>query len=40
VIKDYDKIAPSARQMADEFVDLIRELGTEGCPEEIRAEGH
>jgi hypothetical protein len=39
VIQDYDKIAPSAKQIADDFVDLIRELATEGCPVEIRAEG-
>jgi len=39
VIQNYDKIAPSARQMADDFVDLIRELAAEGCPVEIRAEG-
>jgi RNAse (barnase) inhibitor barstar len=38
VIKNYDKIAPSARQMANDFVDLIRELTTEGCPVEIRAD--
>jgi len=24
--KDYDEIVPSARQIADDFVDLIREL--------------
>jgi hypothetical protein len=39
VIQNYDKIALSARQMADGFVDLIRELAAEGCPIEIRAEG-
>jgi RNAse (barnase) inhibitor barstar len=39
VIQNYDKIAPSAKQMADDFVDLIRELAREGCPIEIRAEG-
>jgi RNAse (barnase) inhibitor barstar len=39
VIQNYDKIAPSARQMADDFVDLIRELAAEGCPVEIRPEG-
>ena len=39
VIQNYDKIGPSAKQMADDFVDLIRELATEGCPVEIRAEG-
>ena len=40
VIQNYEKIAPSAKQMADDFVDLIRELATEGCQVEIRAEGH
>jgi len=39
VIQNYDKIAPPARQMADDFVDLIRELAAEGCPVEIRSEG-
>ena len=39
VIRNYDKIAPSAKQVAAEFVDLIRELATEGCPVEIRTEG-
>jgi RNAse (barnase) inhibitor barstar len=39
VIQNYDKIAPSAKQMADDFVDLVHELAIEGCPVEIRAEG-
>jgi RNAse (barnase) inhibitor barstar len=39
VIKDYDKIGLLAKQMADDFVDLIRELASEGCPVEIIAEG-
>jgi len=38
VIKNYDKIGPSAKQMADGFVDLIRELASEGCPVEVRIE--
>jgi RNAse (barnase) inhibitor barstar len=38
VIQNYDKIAPSARQMANDFVDLIRELAAEGCPVDVRAE--
>jgi len=38
VIQNYDKAAPLARQMADDFMDLIRELATEGCPVEIRVE--
>jgi RNAse (barnase) inhibitor barstar len=39
VIENYDKVAPSARQMADDFIDLIRELATKGCPVEILLEG-
>jgi RNAse (barnase) inhibitor barstar len=38
VIQNYDKIAPSARQMAADFIDLIRELAAKGCPVEIRVE--
>jgi RNAse (barnase) inhibitor barstar len=38
VIKNYDKIAPSARQMAGDFVDLVRDLTNEGCPVEIHTE--
>lgn len=39
VIQNFDNIAPSARQMANDFVNLIHELATDGCPVEIRAEG-
>jgi RNAse (barnase) inhibitor barstar len=39
VIQSYDKIDGSARQMANDFVDLIGELAAEGCPVEIRVEG-
>jgi len=39
VISNYDKIAPSAKQMADDFISLIRDLAAEGCPVEIRTEG-
>ena len=39
VIQHFDKVAPSARQMAADFVDVIRELAAEGCPVEICAEG-
>lgn len=39
VIQNYNKIVPSAKQMADDFVDLIGDLATEGCPVEIRVEG-
>jgi len=38
VVKNYDRIGPSARGMADDFIDLIRELAGEGCPVEIRAD--
>ena len=40
IIKNYNNIAPSARQMADDFIDLIRELATEGCPIEVHTEGN
>jgi RNAse (barnase) inhibitor barstar len=39
VILNYDKIAPAARQMAGDFVDLIHELATKGCPVEVQAKG-
>lgn len=39
VIKNYDKVDVSARPMADDFVDLIRELAAEGCPVEICVGG-
>lgn len=39
VIKNYDKIAPSAKQMADDFIGLIRELASQGSPVEARVEG-
>ncbi len=38
VIKNYDKIGGGARQMTDDFIDLIREIAVGGCPVEIRVE--
>lgn len=38
VIKNYDKISGEAKEMADDFVDLIHELAAEGCPVEVLAE--
>ena len=38
VIQNYDQIDSSARQMANDFVDLIGALAGEGCPVEIRVE--
>jgi RNAse (barnase) inhibitor barstar len=39
VIQNYGKIDASARQIANDFVNLIRELANDGCPVEIRLEG-
>ena len=39
VIKNYDRIGPEARPMTDRLINLLHELGTEGCPVEIRVEG-
>jgi RNAse (barnase) inhibitor barstar len=38
IIRNYDKIASQAKKMADDFIDLIHELATGGCPVEIRTE--
>ena len=38
VIKNYDGSGPEAKQMADNFIDLIRELKLSGVPVEIRVE--
>jgi RNAse (barnase) inhibitor barstar len=38
IIKNYDKIAAEAKKMADDFIDLIRELAARGCPVEVRTE--
>jgi RNAse (barnase) inhibitor barstar len=35
VIQHHDSIAPGAKQMADNFVDLVREIAGRGCPVEI-----
>jgi RNAse (barnase) inhibitor barstar len=39
IIKNYDKIASLAKQMADSFVDLIQDLAGEGYPIEVCVEG-
>ena len=39
VIRSYDKIAPVAKKMTDNFINLVHELAAEGCPVEIRVEG-
>lgn len=38
VITRYDKIGAGAKQMADDFIDLIREIAARGYPVEIRIE--
>jgi RNAse (barnase) inhibitor barstar len=38
VITSYDKIGAGAKQMADDFIDLIREIAARGYPVEIRIE--
>jgi RNAse (barnase) inhibitor barstar len=38
VIKHYDSIGVGAKKMADDFVDLIREIAGRGCPVEIVVE--
>jgi hypothetical protein len=38
VIQNYSLVGEEARQMAGNFVDLIRDLAAEGCPVEIKIE--
>jgi RNAse (barnase) inhibitor barstar len=38
VIQHYDKIGAEAKQMTNDFIDLIREIAARGCPVEIRVE--
>jgi len=36
VIQNYGLIGAGAKKMADDFIDLIHEIGARGCPVEIR----
>ncbi len=38
VIQNYDSIGAEAKKMADAFINLIHEIGEQGCPVEIRAD--
>jgi RNAse (barnase) inhibitor barstar len=38
VIQNYGLISAGAKKMADDFIDLIHEIGTGGCPVEIRTD--
>lgn len=35
IIQNYSQIGAEARQMANDFVDLLREIGARGCPVEV-----
>jgi RNAse (barnase) inhibitor barstar len=35
IILNYDQIAGQARRMADDFIDLVREIAVGGCPVDI-----
>ena len=38
VIQNYSLVGPDARQMTSDFVDLVHEMASRGCPVEIRIE--
>ena len=38
VIQNYELISAGAKRMADDFIDVIHEIGTRGCPVEIRTD--
>jgi RNAse (barnase) inhibitor barstar len=38
VIQNYGLIGAGAKKMADDFIDLIYEIGARGCPVEIRTD--
>jgi hypothetical protein len=38
VIRNYDRIGVAAKEMADDFIDLIHELAAEGCAVQVRTE--
>jgi RNAse (barnase) inhibitor barstar len=38
LVKNYDLIGAGARQMANDFIDLIHEIAARGCPVEIVVE--
>jgi len=39
-IQNYDKITGEAKNMTEDFINLIRELEANGCPVKIRVENH
>lgn len=39
IIRNYDRIGSGAKQMTDDFIDLIRKIAASGVPVEIRVEG-
>jgi RNAse (barnase) inhibitor barstar len=38
IIKNYNLIGAAAKEMTDNFVNLVRELAGKGCPVEIRVD--
>jgi RNAse (barnase) inhibitor barstar len=38
VIQNYSLISAGAKKIADDFIDLIHEIGARGCPVEIRTD--
>ena len=38
VVQHYDRMAPGAKQMADKFIEVIRDIAARGCPVEIVLE--
>ena len=38
IIQNYDRIMGEAKTLTDDFIDLIRELATDGCAVEIHVE--
>jgi RNAse (barnase) inhibitor barstar len=38
VIQNYSQIGAEAKKIADDFIDLVHEIGARGCPVEIRTE--
>jgi RNAse (barnase) inhibitor barstar len=39
VIRNYDKIAAGAKQITDDFIDLVQSIAASGVPVEVAVEG-
>jgi RNAse (barnase) inhibitor barstar len=38
VIRNYESVDAGAKEIVDDFIDLIHEIGERGCPVEIRTD--